>query len=83
MKTKISLKLSFGVVFIRVSKVIGELLWFMISVIGSKFLHHFFNQQEVKPKSIVVHTCTFPRGLCQLCVITLSFDWLTGLSPHL
>ena len=54
------------------------------SVIGSKFLCHFFKQSEVKPKPkpIVACTCTFSCGLCRLhvCVITLSFDWFTGLA---
>ena len=51
------------------------------SVIGSKFLRHFFNQSEVKSKPNVACACTFSRPLCRLCVITSSFDWFTGLSP--
>ena len=51
------------------------------SVIGSKFLRHFFNQSEVKPKPIVACAYTFSRALCRLRVITSSFDWFTGLSP--
>ena len=51
------------------------------SVIGSKFLRHFFNQSEVTPKLIVAHSCTLSSALCRLLVITLSFDWFTGLSP--
>ena len=50
-------------------------------MVGSKFLSHFFNQSEVKPKPIVARACTFSRALCQLRVITSSFDWFTGLSP--
>ena len=50
-------------------------------MIGSKFSRHFFNQSEVKPKPIVARACTFSRALCRLRVITLSFDWFTGLSP--
>ena len=50
------------------------------SVIGSKVLCHFFNQSEVKIKPIVAHACTFSCALCRLHVITLSFDWFTGLS---
>ena len=46
-----------------------------------KFLRHFFNQSEVKPKPIVACACTFSRALCRLRVITWSFDWFTGLSP--
>ena len=49
-------------------------------MIGSKFSRHFFNQSQVKPKPIVAHTCTFSRTLCQLRVITSSFDWFAGLS---
>ena len=51
------------------------------SVIGSKFSRHFFKQSQVKPKVIVARACTFSRALCWLRVITLSFDWFTGLSP--
>ena len=51
------------------------------SAIGSKFLRHFFNQSEVKPKPIVAPACTFSRSLCRLRVITSSSDWFTGLSP--
>ena len=51
------------------------------SVIGSKFSRQFFNQSEVKPKTIVARACTFSRALCRLRVITLTFDWFTGLSP--
>ena len=50
------------------------------SVIGSKFSRPFFNQSEVKPKPIVARSCTFSRALCQLRVITSSFDWFR-LSP--
>ena len=52
------------------------------SVIGSKFSRHFFNQSraQVKPKPIFARSCTFSRALCQLRVITSSFDWYTGLS---
>ena len=52
-------------------------------MIGSKFTRHFFNQSEVKPKPkpIVTRACTFSRALCQLRVITSSFDWFTGLPP--
>ena len=66
-------------VFNRVSKVIGELLWFALlrSVIGSKIPRHFFDQSEVKPKPIVTRVPTFSRALCR--VITSSFDWITGL----
>ena len=49
------------------------------SVIGSKFWRHFLNQSEVKPKPIVACACTFSRALCRLRIITLSFDWFTGL----
>ena len=49
------------------------------SVIGSKFSHHFFNQSEVKPKSVVACACTFSHAMCGLCVITLSFYWFTRL----
>ena len=49
-------------------------------MIGSKFSRHFFNQSEVKPKPIVARACTISRALCRLRVITLSFDWFTGLS---
>ena len=51
------------------------------SVIGSKFSRHFFNQSEKEPKQIEASACTFSRALCQLRVITSSFDWFTGLSP--
>ena len=50
-------------------------------MIGSKFSHHFFNQSQMKPKPIVARAFTFFRALCQRCVITSSFDWITGLSP--
>ena len=50
-------------------------------MIGSKFSRLFFNQSEVKPKLIVARAWTFSRALCQLRVITLSFDWFTGLPP--
>ena len=49
-------------------------------MVGSKFSPHFLNQSEVKPNPIVACVCTFFRALCQLGVITLSFDWFTGLS---
>ena len=39
------------------------------------------NYSEVKPKPIVGRACTFSSTLCWLHVITLSFDWFTGLSP--
>ena len=51
------------------------------SVIGSKISRHFFNQSDVKPKSIEARACTFFRALCRLRLITSSFDWFTGLSP--
>ena len=47
---------------------------------GNYFAHHFFNPSEVKPKPIVPHAYTFSRALCQLRVITSSFDGLAGLS---
>ena len=50
------------------------------SDIGSKFSCHFLNQSEVKPKPIVARVCTFSCNLFWLQVITLSFDWFTGLS---
>ena len=59
---------------------ITVVLHLLHSVIDSKFLRHFFNQSEVKPKPIVARACTFSRALCRLPVITLSFDWVTGLS---
>ena len=66
------------------SKVIRELLWFMIhSVIGSKFSCHFFNQSEVKPKPIEAPACTFSRALRRLRIITSSVDWFTGLFPFI
>ena len=51
------------------------------SAIGSKFSRHFFDQSEEKPKPIMDRSCTFSRTLYWLHVITLSFDWFTGLSP--
>ena len=53
----------------------------LLSVIGSTFSRHFFNQSKVKPKPIVARAGTFSRALCRLRVITSSFDWFTGLSP--
>ena len=41
---------------------------------------HFFIQSEVQPKPIVTRSHAFSRTLRQLRVITLSFDWFTGLS---
>ena len=49
-------------------------------MIGSKFPRHFFNQSQVKTKPIVALACTFSHALCQLRVITSSFDWFTRLS---
>ena len=37
-------------------------------------------QTQVKLKLIVTRSHTFSRTLCQLHVITWSFDWFTGLS---
>ena len=69
--------------FIWVSKVISELLWFCITSPSDwfKVLAPFFNQAEMKPKTIVAHACTFSRALCRLRVLTSSSDWFTGLSP--
>ena len=65
------------------SKVISELLWFMITSLSDwfKVLAPFFQPIRVKPKPIVVRACTFSRALRRLRVITSSFDWFTGLSP--
>ena len=49
-------------------------------MIGSKFLRHFFNQSEVKPKPIVANAYTLSHALCGLGVIASSFDWFAGLS---
>ena len=46
-------------------------------MIGFKNSRHFFIQSEVKPKPIETHSRTFSFALCQLHVITTSFDWLT------
>ena len=48
--------------------------------IGSKISFHFFIQSDVKPEPIVTRSHTFSRALCQLHIITSSFDWFTGLS---
>ena len=63
------------------NEIISLVLHLLHSVIGSKFSGHFFNQSEVKPKPIVARACTFSSALCRLRVVTLSFDWFTGLSP--
>ena len=60
------------VVFSWVSKVISELLWFMITSLSDWF-------KVLAP--IVALACTFSLALCRLRVITSSFDWFTGLSP--
>ena len=70
--------ISFRAVFNLVSKVIRELLWFCITSLSDwcKVLAPLF-----QPKPIMARACTFSRALCRLRVITLSFDWFTGLSP--
>ena len=48
--------------------------------IGLKNSRHFFNQSEVKPKPIARRSRKFSRALCQLHVLTASFNWFIGLS---
>ena len=48
--------------------------------IGLKNSRHFFIQPEVKPKPIITRSHAFSRALCQLHLITSSFDWFTVLS---
>ena len=40
----------------------------------------FFQPIINEPKPIAACACSFSRALCQLCAITSSFDWFTGLS---
>ena len=46
-----------------------------------KVLAPFFQPIRSETKTNRAHACTFSRALCRLRVITLSFDWFTGLSP--
>ena len=65
------------------SKVISELLWFMITSLSDwfKVLTSVFRPIRNETKPIVARACTFSRALCRLRVISSSFDWFTGLSP--
>ena len=42
--------------------------------------YHFIIQSKVKPKPMVICTCTFFCTSCWLYVCVLSFDWFTALS---
>ena len=72
------------VVFNWVSKVISEILWFMITSLSDwfKVLVQFFQpiRSEMKPKPILARPCTFSRALCRLREISSSFYWFTGFS---
>ena len=58
----------------------GLLLWFCIASLSDwfKVLAPLFQQIRNETKA---NGGTFSRALCGLRVITLSFDWFTGLSP--
>ena len=57
------------------SKVISELLWFMITSFSD-----WFKVFAPLFQPIVARACTFSRALCRLRVITSNFDWFIGLS---
>jgi len=44
-----------------------------------KYSRHFFIQSEANPKPVVIRSHTLSRALRQLHIITLSFDWISGL----
>ena len=54
-----------------------SVLWLLHYAIGFKNSRHFFIQSQVKPEPVETHSRMFSRALCQLHVITTSFDWLT------
>ena len=70
-------------IFNSVSKLISELLWFMITSLSDwfKVLAPLFQPIRSDTKPIVYRACTFSRALCRLGVITSNLDWFTGLSP--
>ena len=49
-------------------------------MIGLKNLMPLNIQTEVKLKPVVTRLHTFSHAVCQLHVLTFSFDWFTGLS---
>ena len=56
---------------------------FVHCMIGLKYLHHFLNQSEVKPKPITPGSHMFCHTLPGLHVFGFSFYWFTGLSESL